>query len=311
MIHDPIKAYALGWIASDKTFQCIDGVLINVDNHMIADAIATCMHGKYDNKFKTVTIPNIKKDFDHLHSITEECLWSFIHGFYDAVGETHDKNTPTCKIHTTDVTMMNVIAKASSVPHTTRADCIVFHGVNAIDFMGMVYKHSKFNIPHPKNYDMFVKLMGEKTQPVAQLPLCAVYKTDPRAFVPTKAHESDAGYDLTIIEFSKQLTNKTALYSTGIKLKIDHGYYVEVVPRSSISKSGYMLANSIGIIDNSYNGIIYVALTKIDESAPDLQLPFKCCQLIVRKQINVTMIEASEDTHVSKRGSGGYGSTGN
>lgn len=307
MIQDPFKAYAFGWILSDKTFQCIDGVIVNVDNHFVADAIATCLHGKYDSKLKTVTIHNVNKS---LNQITDECMWSFIHGLFDAVGETYDKTTPTCKIYSSKVEILDLVANVTKLPHSIRSDHIAFYGVNAIDFMGLVYKHTKSNILHPKNHDMFIRLIGEKNQVNSHLPLCTIFKTDPRASLPSKAHESDAGYDLTIIEFSKQLTNKTAIYSTGIKLKIEHGYYVEVVPRSSISKSGYMLANSVGIIDNNYNGIIYVALTKVDDSAPDLQLPFKCCQLIVRKQINVNMVEVDQDTNVSKRGSGGYGSTG-
>jgi hypothetical protein len=32
------------------------------------------------------------------------------------------------------------------------------------------------------------------------------------------------------------------------------GYYTEIVPRSSISKFGYILSNNIGIIDNNYRG---------------------------------------------------------
>lgn len=64
--------------------------------------------------------------------------------------------------------------------------------------------------------------------------------------------------------------NNTILYDTGIKINVKYGYYAEVVPRSSLSKSGYMLANSIGIIDNSYRNNIFVALTKINPDAPDI-----------------------------------------
>jgi dUTPase len=39
-----------------------------------------------------------------------------------------------------------------------------------------------------------------------------------------------------------------------------------------------MMANSIGIIDPGYIGSIMIALTKVDESAPDIQLPMRCAQ---------------------------------
>ena len=120
---------------------------------------------------------------------------------------------------------------------------------------------------------------------------------------------SDAGYDLTIISLYKTFSNKTKLYDTGIKIDIPNGYYVEIVPRSSISKSGYMLSNSIGIIDQGYKGNLYVALTKIDDEMPDLTLPFKCCQLLIKKQIYSKFYETNEQLENSNRNIGGFGST--
>jgi dUTP pyrophosphatase len=141
-------------------------------------------------------------------------------------------------------------------------------------------------------------------------PNIKVFKTSDDAVIPSKAYEEDAGYDLTIISKIKDFNSKTSLYDTGIKIEIDEGYYTEIVPRSSISKSGYMLANSIGIIDNNYRGNLMIALTKICDDAPDIELPFKCCQLIIRKQISANLIEV--DTYVfnnTKRDEGGFGST--
>jgi dUTP pyrophosphatase len=92
---------------------------------------------------------------------------------------------------------------------------------------------------------------------------------------------------------------------------VNQGLYAEIVPRSSLSKSGYMLANSIGIIDCSYKGNLYIALTKIDNTMPDLTLPFRCCQLIFREQIHVDLEEVTSFEEQTSRGSGGFGSTGN
>jgi dUTP pyrophosphatase len=104
----------------------------------------------------------------------------------------------------------------------------------------------------------------------------------------------------------------TKLYRTGIKLEIPVGYYVEIVPRSSLSKTGYMMANSIGIIDCSYKGELLVALAKINRNALDIQFPFRCCQLIMRKQIFADMVEIQQtELTDSNRGEGGFGSTTN
>ena len=52
-----------------------------------------------------------------------------------------------------------------------------------------------------------------------------------------------------------------------------------LVPRSSISKTGYMLANSVGVIDRTYTGNVLVPLIKVDKSMPDLILPARVVQL--------------------------------
>ena len=141
-------------------------------------------------------------------------------------------------------------------------------------------------------------------------PTIKIYKTTENAIIPSKAYEEDAGYDLTIISKIKDFNSKTSLYDTGIKIEIDEGYYTEIVPRSSISKSGYILANSIGIIDNNYRGNLMVALTKICDEAPEIELPFKCCQLIIRKQISANLVEVVDDNLTStSRNEGGFGST--
>lgn len=133
-------------------------------------------------------------------------------------------------------------------------------------------------------------------------------RTSESAVLPTKAHPSDSGFDLTLISAVKSFGD-VALYGTGIKVKPPEGYYFDVVPRSSVSKTGYMLANSVGIIDQSYTGEILVALRKVDKTAPDLELPVRMAQLILRPMIPVDMEEVAE-LPTSERGDGGFGSTG-
>ena len=130
--------------------------------------------------------------------------------------------------------------------------------------------------------------------------------------MPSKTRYSDAGYDLTIIREYKVLTSNTTLYDTGIQLEIPNGYYVEIVPRSSISRSGYILANSVGIIDQGYRGNLYIALTKINTESPELTLPWKCCQMIVKKQTYSRLVtgDAGKEIEASSRGTGAFGSTG-
>lgn len=187
--------------------------------------------------------------------------------------------------------------------------------VNVIDFLGSVLSMYKEDTEHgtaeqiKRDYEMLLKAW--KVPSYAPLPLCRVHKRDPDAVLPTKAHASDAGYDLTIIKKHKQINSKVTMYDTGIALCMCNGYYAEIVPRSSIIKSGYILANNIGIIDTSYTGNLYVALAKIDDGAPDIQLPFRGFQIIFRPQINMQLCSAPEqELTETQRGDGGFGSTG-
>lgn len=183
---------------------------------------------------------------------------------------------------------------------------------NMIDFMGQIYANGTDMDELYINDDLY-NFLGNPEG--FQNPLLKIYKADEEAIVPSKNNYSDAGLDLTIIREHKVLNTDTVLYDTGIKLEIPNGYYVEIVPRSSISRSGYALANSIGIIDQGYTGNLYVALRKINNDCENLVLPYKCCQIIMKKQIYPKIIvedltEEHKDNILStSRGSGGFGST--
>ena len=185
---------------------------------------------------------------------------------------------------------------------------------NMIDFMGQIYVNGTDMDELHINDDLH-NFLGNPEG--FQNPLLKIYKADADAVVPSKNNYSDAGLDLTIIKEYKRMNSDTVLYDTGIKLEIPNGYYVEIVPRSSISRSGYMLANSIGIIDQGYTGNLYVALRKINKDCEDLVMPYKCCQIIMKKQIYPKiviedLVSAGTDScsdSATSRGSGGFGST--
>lgn len=140
----------------------------------------------------------------------------------------------------------------------------------------------------------------------------------PNAVTPTRAHPLDVGLDLTAVRKHKVILHDATrdsdrgvvvMYDTGIALTPPLGYYVEIVPRSSISKTGWMLANNTGIIDPTYNGNIYIALVRVADNVGEIPLPFCKCQLILRKAFYPTMMTV-QDLAASERGDGGFGSTG-
>jgi dUTP pyrophosphatase len=135
-----------------------------------------------------------------------------------------------------------------------------------------------------------------------------VVVADANAVFPTKAHPSDIGYDLTAIGVCKKISKRITLFETGIRVSPPEGYYIEILPRSSMSKTGYMLANSVGTIDPSYTGTLKVALLKVDDSLPDIELPFTRCQLVLRKA-EYSKLEEVSSLLETVRGCGGFGSS--
>lgn len=132
-------------------------------------------------------------------------------------------------------------------------------------------------------------------------------KALPHAIPPSKKPE-DVGYDLSVIKVVSHINDVTILFDTGIKVSPPPGYYIEIIPRSSLSKSGFVLTNSVGVIDPTYTGNILVSLTKIDKDAK-IKLPFRCVQMVVRKFISLDLEEVGS-LEETERGDGGFGSTG-
>jgi deoxyuridine 5'-triphosphate nucleotidohydrolase len=195
---------------------------------------------------------------------------------------------------------------------------IEYKNSNMIDFLGKIYA-SYASYASDLDEAIYVNYVNNAIYNFTnnnsdEDPVLKIIKVDKDAIVPTKNNYSDAGLDLTIIKEAKRLNSDTVLYDTGIKLEIPNGYYVEIVSRSSISKSGYMLANNIGIIDQGYTGNLYIALRKINKDCEDLVLPYKCSQIIMKKQIYPKIIirddtEKEIKNQDTSRGDGGFGST--
>jgi deoxyuridine 5'-triphosphate nucleotidohydrolase len=249
--------------------------------------------------------------FPNLYKKNTNFFWNFIHGYIDYNGILDKPNNiPQCTILFNSYLLLKDFNNYIKIPHTKLNNKLIFNSTNCIDLLGEIYKN-KPTIFNNINYNKFQSYINWKNliQNNNILDKCKIIKVDENAVIPSKHYESDVGYDLTIIKKVKNLTPSTILYDTGIKLSVDYGYYIEIVPRSSLSKSGYILANSIGIIEKSYSGNLYVALTKIDKEMPDAELPFRCCQLIFKPQISLKIVEENNYLEDTTRNDGGFGSS--
>jgi dUTPase len=289
------------------------------------------------NKFyQIIHSDELNRIIDNIKDVNNK--WIFIRGLFEANSYIDNSNkTIRCSFNFTYLEIMQNFIQFCSIPKDfSNRDCIVYYNTNCIDFMGNLYysikSYDKLNkkISYEKLFNniditdyLFNNYHYEKYHELLKferidncIPICNVLKVDVNAIIPSKKVISDVGYDLTIIKKVKQINSATALYDTGLRINIEDGYYTEIVARSSLIKSGYILTNCIGIIEKSYSNNLFISLTKISLEAAtigsdELPLPFRCCQLIIRKQFYTNMVEVTEDEYKNNttRGAGGIGST--
>lgn len=147
-----------------------------------------------------------------------------------------------------------------------------------------------------------------------------VFKNHPLAQLPKAVYEGDAGFDVSIVDIhSHNQELGVTVFKTGLHVVIPPGYVLEMYARSSLWKSGWMLANNVGIIDAGYRGEVLVALCRIPGrlTAPEeFAFPARVCQLVPRKLETVLVVPGGEWEHHqakytnTQRSIGGFGSSG-
>ena len=123
---------------------------------------------------------------------------------------------------------------------------------------------------------------------------------------------SAAGMDLRANIFEK-ITLKPLeriIVKTGIFIELPTGYEAQVRPRSGLAfKKGITVLNSPGTIDADYRGEIGVILVNLSNESFVIDDGERVAQLVIAKheQANWEEVEILSET---KRGAGGFGSTG-
>ena len=132
-------------------------------------------------------------------------------------------------------------------------------------------------------------------------------KLHPNAVKPQKAHESDAGFDLTSVEDITINPNSRHAIDTGIAVEIPLGYYGMVLGRSgNTMKKG--LVGQTGIIDTGYYDAIKVMAFNTTDKPIKINIGDRIGQLLIVPHIP-SHFDDSEEFTVQNRG-GGFGSTG-
>lgn len=144
-------------------------------------------------------------------------------------------------------------------------------------------------------------------------PNLAVQVLDERAVVPQRAHDGDAGLDLSILDAVTIAPGDRARVGTGLAIAVPAGYAGFVVPRSGLAaRLGLSVVNTPGIIDAGYRGELQLLLLNTDRDATiELAAGERVAQLLIVPVALSPVVVVDELPEAGDaRGTGGYGSTG-
>ena len=117
--------------------------------------------------------------------------------------------------------------------------------------------------------------------------------------------------DLYVSDFHKTITDKYDIYTVGfgIALELPKNLCAKLYMRSSLGSKGYILSNSVGIIDQDYRGEILAVIFDFVQNRDDIKLETRIAQLEICEftQTKFNVVDSLKETD---RNSGGFGSTG-
>ena len=132
-------------------------------------------------------------------------------------------------------------------------------------------------------------------------------RLDENAKAPTRAHDTDAGWDMYA---SQSLNLEPFTYGaikTGLAFEIPTGWHVQIHTRSSYAKAG--IRCHLGIVDAGYRGELKVIIHNHTNQFVNIKKGDRFCQLIFLPVPDVRLAEVKELSK-SSRGEGGFGSSG-
>lgn len=140
-----------------------------------------------------------------------------------------------------------------------------------------------------------------------------IKKLNPSAVIPTKAHDADAGFDLTAISRTTD-DHGNWVYDTGIAMSIPEGHVGLLFMRSSVAKKSQILTNAVGVVDSGYLGPITLKMKPIIQDikytqARPYEVGERIAQIIILP-IPKVEFDITDDLGSSERGTGNYGSSG-
>ncbi len=125
--------------------------------------------------------------------------------------------------------------------------------------------------------------------------------------VPAYAHPGDAGMDLCSRELRTLEQGEPHLFKLGFKMELPAGYVALIKDKSGLALKG--LHTMGGVIEHTYRGEWGVILNNVTDREYRVAPGDKIAQVVILPVATAAIEEAAELSE-TKRGAGGFGSTG-
>lgn len=176
--------------------------------------------------------------------------------------------------------------------------------------------------------DVLCNLQDEIYKLLRQPTKVKIFRENNHTPLPAYQTEGAACCDLHVDWF--ELKGHRLICHTGIHVELPEGYEMQIRPRSNLTKTKLIIANSPGTVDGDYRGEVLVIFEAIDGTnlytyfnnymnngkTDPIYFPYgikeRCAQLLISRYETIEWQEVNnlEDLSETKRGFGGHGSTG-
>lgn len=143
-------------------------------------------------------------------------------------------------------------------------------------------------------------------------------KLNENAKEPVKSHPGDFCYDVWATS-REEVAPGVYKYGIGLSFEIDRGdgkgcvpvnpVSIDVRPRSSVWKTGLVLCNCVGTVDEPYRGEVMLMFYHVMPNMPIYEVGDRIGQIKLGFTVPIEF-EEREELSDTERGAGGFGSTG-
>lgn len=139
-----------------------------------------------------------------------------------------------------------------------------------------------------------------------------VKKLNDKAVIPFKTYERDFCYDV-VATSCEEVAPNIYKYGIGLAFQVEPNSFevfsLDFRPRSSVWKTGMVLSNCIGTIDEPYRGEVSAVFYHVMPNLPKYEVGNRIGQIKIGTTYPIDFVEV-EELDPTERNDGGFGSTG-